>query len=336
MARFWAGQRLSLFFFQPLRPPSKGQRELSRFSKSSIFRPLEKGRKRLQFPHCRAILYRQRGVAAMEDFRPKLIVLNFASPQDLFSTGQFAVLHLDFLRDFLKCSNLVNEFFGNVRNNVFCVKPVARIWCNPEDLFSIGQILVLPVDFLVRPFQELEPCRRVLWDRAEKRLLRESRREHFVHHRGPFLVRPFLGFACRFLSRLSQELRSGQRVLREHEEKRLLREARRLHSAFNGGPFLTRRFSVLPVGFFQDFLKSWVLQGLHLVSKLGDDVSTQPRGQRTLDLLRTTQRTGSPWTSRSTSLTSGQLLSPTSLGKTCSLFKRHDFQSSASHSNDHG
>ena len=42
----------------------------------------------------------------------------------------------------------------------------------------------------------------------------------------------------------------------------------------NGGPFLTQRFSVLPRRFLGDFLKSWVSQGLHRVSKLNEDVST--------------------------------------------------------------
>ena len=103
--------------------------------------------------------------------------------------------------------------------NDFCSKPVIRIWCNPEDFFLDRPDLGLPVDFLVCPFQELEPHRRVLWESEEKLLLSEARCQHFVHRRGPFLARPFLGFAGRFLSRLSQELRSGQRVLREPEEK---------------------------------------------------------------------------------------------------------------------
>ena len=77
----------------------------------------------MQFPHSKTILCRLRGVAALEDFRPKLIVLNFASPQDRFSTGQLSVLRFDFLRDFLKGSNLVNEFFANSRKNDFCAKP---------------------------------------------------------------------------------------------------------------------------------------------------------------------------------------------------------------------
>ena len=80
----------------------------------------------MQFPHCRAILFRQRGVAATENSRPKLIALNFASPRTLFSTGQFAVRHFDFFRDLLKRSDLVNEFFANARKNDFCAKPVAR------------------------------------------------------------------------------------------------------------------------------------------------------------------------------------------------------------------
>ena len=53
----------------------------------------------------------------MEDFRPKLIVSNFASPQGLFSTGQFSVLRYDFLCDFFKSPDLISEFFANVRKN---------------------------------------------------------------------------------------------------------------------------------------------------------------------------------------------------------------------------
>ena len=58
-------------------------------------------------------------------------------------------MHFDVLGDFLKCSDLVNKFFANGRKNNFCAKPVASFRCNPEDLFSIGQVSVLPVDFLV-------------------------------------------------------------------------------------------------------------------------------------------------------------------------------------------
>ena len=73
----------------------------------------------MQFLHGRAILYRHQRVAALEDFRPKLIVLNFTSPQDLFSTGQFSVLRFDFLRDFFKSPDLISEFLANVRKNDF-------------------------------------------------------------------------------------------------------------------------------------------------------------------------------------------------------------------------
>ena len=58
----------------------------------------------------------------------------------------------------------------------FWLKLFVFHFANPEDLFSIGQILVLPVDCLDWPFQELELGRRVLWGREEVRLLREARR----------------------------------------------------------------------------------------------------------------------------------------------------------------
>ena len=54
-----------------------------------------------------------------------------------------------------------------MRKNDFCAKLVVCICYNPKDLSSIGQFLVLPVDFLVWPSQELEPCRRDLWGREE-------------------------------------------------------------------------------------------------------------------------------------------------------------------------
>ena len=54
---------------------------------------------------------------------------------------------------FFMISNWIVEFFATVRKNDFCAKPVVGIWCNPEDLVSIGQTSVLPVNFLVVLFK---------------------------------------------------------------------------------------------------------------------------------------------------------------------------------------
>ena len=74
-------------------------------------------------------------------------------------------------------------------------------------------------------------------------------------------------------------------------------------------------FSVLPVNFFTTFSRAGFRKACTCQqARRGREHTTLwPSDSRPL---RTTQRTSSPWTSSSASLTSGLLLSPTSLGKT--------------------
>ena len=139
VAHVWAGQKLSRFFFQPLRPPFMGTTRALSFFKILYFSQSPTGSKTFAVSTQGDVLQATRG-RRLEDFQPSLFVFHFANPEVLFSTCRISTLP-------------VVEFFVNVRKNDFCAKPVVRIWCNPEGLFSIGQTSVLPVDFLVVLFK---------------------------------------------------------------------------------------------------------------------------------------------------------------------------------------
>ena len=72
----------------------------------------------------------------------------FACPEVIVLIGGFSVLPVDFLGDFFRGSNLVVKFFGNVRRNGTWPKISIFHFTCPEDTFSSGGFVVLPVDFL--------------------------------------------------------------------------------------------------------------------------------------------------------------------------------------------
>ena len=57
--------------------------------------------------------------------------------EDRFSLDRLSVLHAGFFLGFLKNSDMVNEFLGNVRTNDFCAKLVVCSWAFTEDLISL-------------------------------------------------------------------------------------------------------------------------------------------------------------------------------------------------------
>ena len=140
------------FLLQPLRPNLIGTtRALSLFN-TSHFPPSSKGSKTFAVHHKEMFLQAAAGCRA-KGFRPKFSVLHFAISEDLFSFDRFSVLPVDFFHGFLKSSDLVNEFFGNVMRHNLYAKLVACISCNPEPRFSIGHFLVSPLDFLFGLFK---------------------------------------------------------------------------------------------------------------------------------------------------------------------------------------
>ena len=159
MARFWAGQQAIVL--SAIAAHLHRDNENSRVSQTMPrFRPFQKGRKRLQFPHLRAAFLRQRRVAMLEDFRPQRFILHFANPEDLSSIGRILVSPDDFPFDFFKSYNRAVEFFEGVRRIDFYAKLVLWFWGNPKDLFS-SAVLVRRSTFSFGPFQELELGRRV-------------------------------------------------------------------------------------------------------------------------------------------------------------------------------
>ena len=145
-------------------------------------RPFQKGRKRLQFSNHRAISSGNGGSPCWRAFGRNSSSSISPTPRT-FSIGRILVLPVDFLDYFC-----FQEF--ELGRRVLGRREEERLSCEarrlhpvlPRDLFSFAD-LVLPVDFLVGPFQELEPRRRVLWGRDEKRILPRSSPPA---HRTPF------------------------------------------------------------------------------------------------------------------------------------------------------
>ena len=92
-----AGRQESRDPLSAIAAPFIGTTRTFAFLKNARFSPFQKGRKRLQFPHRRAIFSRQRWVAMLEDFQPNLFVFHLTNPEDLFSIGRILVLPVDVL-----------------------------------------------------------------------------------------------------------------------------------------------------------------------------------------------------------------------------------------------